>query len=445
MLRNRSFSLMAVMTLLLFSIPLTTSATGTTQAMSVKPVNRFLPVASISAPNVIPSQRGNWHLVFNEEFKGPHGAAPDPAIWTYDVGNNNGWGNNEEEYYTSTRQNSFLTGNGGLEIVARKQQVGGDAYTSARLESKVSFRYGYIQVDAKLPQGGQGIWPAIWLLPTNNTYGIWPASGEIDMMEAINSMTRIHGDLHYGNMNVPDLGIWYNKRLSPGFHVYAIKWGPNRIRYYVDGHLYLTFTSKQWTNPAVGPTPAPFDQPFHLMLNIACGGNWPGNVAASTHFPQTMTIRYIRVYQRDASYAWPLPGIIQADRTSVRSPDMRIGMTTNDLQYDPNVVPQPSDNLASLAPDHTLVWKRRTDVATYRVDVTQSGTYTLIFRYASKEKGHLLLHIDNHALFTASIGKSNGWNQTTMHVPLTKGIHVLQVQSTNPQLRLHYLLATRND
>lgn len=215
--------------------------------------------------------------------------------------------NNELQYYTDRTENSYVA-NGSLVLVAREERFTGEDgtrdYTSARLRTKYKgdWRYGRVEVRARLPEG-QGLWPAIWMLPTDDIYGGWAASGEIDLMEAVNLNSgggnEAHGTLHYG-------GEWPNNTYSgqaftPSssvvheFHDYAIEWEPGEIRWYVDGIHYQTLT-EWWT--ANGDYPAPFDQRFHLILNVAVGGDWPGSPDASTVLPQTMEVDYVRVYQQ---------------------------------------------------------------------------------------------------------------------------------------------------
>ena len=192
-------------------------------------------------------------------------------------------------------------------LARRENYSGPDGYrnyTSARMRTKHKgdWLYGRFEVRARLP-GGQGLWPAIWMLPTDWKYGGWAASGEIDIMEAVNAgpgNNKVYGTLHYGGSwprNV-HTGKSYTPATSitDNFHVYALEWEPGEIRWYVDGHHYQTQT--QWWSEK-GPYPAPFNERFHMILNVAVGGNWPGSPSSSTVFPQVMEVDYVRVYQRD--------------------------------------------------------------------------------------------------------------------------------------------------
>ncbi|HOQ04825.1 MAG TPA: glycoside hydrolase family 16 protein [Anaerohalosphaeraceae bacterium] len=242
-----------------------------------------------------PPQYPGYRFVWSDEFEGP---SIDTANWTWEIGAG-GWGNNELQYYTDHPDNSYIE-NGCLVIAARKNHLGKE-YTSARLktQNKRSFCKGRMEARIKLPAGGKGIWPAFWMLGnTISTIG-WPGCGEIDIMEAVNFLSRIYGTLHYGSSNpyIHDSnGGSYSPAQSPtqDFHIYAIEWDTNQIRWYYDSINYYT-TSNWWSSD---PYPAPFNQPFFFIVNIAVGGNWPGYPDSTTPFPQLMYIDYIRVYEK---------------------------------------------------------------------------------------------------------------------------------------------------
>ncbi|MCG8671880.1 MAG: glycoside hydrolase family 16 protein, partial [Pseudomonadales bacterium] len=246
--------------------------------------------------------QGNWQLVWSDEFNGNQ---IDSTKWEHEV-NGQGGGNSELQYYTDRQANSWVE-NGFLNIRALQEQFTGPdgtrQYTSARLRTlnKGDWKYGRIVVRAKLPEG-RGLWPAIWMLPTDWMYGGWASSGEIDIMEAVNLKTpnngTVHGTLHYGgewprNVHTGD-SFTPNQNPADSFHDYEIQWEEGEIRWYVDGQHFQTQTD--WHSEKA-PYPAPFDQRFHLLLNVAVGGNWPGNPNNSTRFPQTMQVDYVRVYQ----------------------------------------------------------------------------------------------------------------------------------------------------
>ncbi len=262
-------------------------------------------VASASAAPLMPSpapvQGGSYALVWEDNFDG---TTLDSTKWTPMIGNGCpnlcGWGNNELQYY---RAENATVGGGLLTITARQQFFGGNQYTSARLRSlnKADFTYGRFEMSAKLP-AGQGFWPAFWLLPSDSVYGTWAASGEIDVMEAVGqNESRVLGTIHYGGTypNNTFSGGNYtlpNGNLTDSFHTYAMEWEPNVMRWYIDGVLYSTKTT--WWSSG-GSYPAPFNERFHMLLNLAVGGDLPGSPNQSTPFPSTYEIDYVRVYQRD--------------------------------------------------------------------------------------------------------------------------------------------------
>jgi beta-glucanase (GH16 family) len=229
-----------------------------------------------------------WTLVWHDEF---NGSSVDTSKWSYEV-NGDGGGNSELQYYTARPQNSFVK-DGVLTIQAQQEDYMGKSYTSARMRTlkKGDWKYGRFDVRAQLPYG-QGLWPAIWMLPTDWVYGGWPASGEIDIMEELGQQTdKVYGTIHYavngshrqsGGSYVITQGTFASK-----FHIFTLEWDSTGMRWFVDGAQYFTAV-----------TGKPFDQRFHLLLNVAVGGNWPGNPNVSTLFPQTMKVDYVRVYAR---------------------------------------------------------------------------------------------------------------------------------------------------
>lgn len=235
-------------------------------------------------------------LVWSDEFN--YTGLPDSSKWSYDVGGH-GWGNREKQFYTDSRKENASVQNGVLTITARRENFNDAAYTSARLvtKNKGDWKYGRIEVKAKLPKG-RGTWPAIWMLPTEWKYGKWPESGEIDIMEHVGYLPdSIFGTVHTGTYN-HSIGTQkgkdiYANDVEEAFHVYALEWNENQVRIYFDKKLYFTFdnekkSAREW----------PFDQKFHLILNIAVGGTWGGKEGTDDSvFPQKMEVDYVRVYQ----------------------------------------------------------------------------------------------------------------------------------------------------
>jgi beta-glucanase (GH16 family) len=240
-----------------------------------------------------------WELIWSDEFDG---SALDLSKWEFEV-NARGGGNNELQYYVT---NNARVRDGQLTIEARREKYTGPGgtrdYTSSRIRTKRKgdWQYGRFDIRAKLPTG-RGIWPAIWMMPTDEKYGGWPHSGEIDIMELLgHEPNKVHGTLHYSRPGGRHTYTGTNTTLAHGsfaddFHVFRLDWETNTIRWYVDDRLFQTQTN--WQSRAT-PFPAPFDQRFHLILNLAVGGNWPGNPDAATTFPQSLVVDYVRVYRR---------------------------------------------------------------------------------------------------------------------------------------------------
>ena len=259
-------------------------------------------VASAETPPA-PTAGPGWKLVWSDEFD--HEGLPDPAKWAYDVGvGHDGWGNHELEFYTKARPENARVEQGHLVIEARREPWQGRAYTSARLvtKDKADWTHGRFEIRARLPLG-RGTWPAIWMLPTiwNLGNGDWPDNGEIDIMEHVGyDPGVIHASTHSqknqwrhknqrtATLPVPDAGT--------AFHTYALEWDAEEIRIYVDDQHY--FTSRKdggdWTS-------WPFTRNFHLVLNLAVGGDWGGAKGVDeTAFPRRMEVDYVRVYQEAA-------------------------------------------------------------------------------------------------------------------------------------------------
>jgi beta-glucanase (GH16 family) len=244
-------------------------------------------------------QEAKWELVWKDEFDAKE---LDQSKWEVIV-NGRGGGNGELQYY---RKENVQVADGLLVIEARKEKFNGPDgardFTSARIRTKGKgdWKYGRIEVRAKLPKG-KGIWPAIWMLPTDNRYGNWPSSGEIDIMEMLgHEPQRVHGTLHWGDrvqrhMQKGEVFHLGNGTFADEFHVFGLEWEERTISWSIDGKVYQT--QKDWhTRDAAFP--APFDQRFHLILNLAVGGAWPGDPDAKTDFPATMLVDWVKVYQK---------------------------------------------------------------------------------------------------------------------------------------------------
>lgn len=224
---------------------------------------------------------------------------PDPNKWSYDVGSpNNGWGNNELQYYTEARKENVQVSDGLLKITAIKEPFEGKEFTSTRLVSrgKGDFTYGRFEVKAKVPSV-KGTWPAAWMLPTDWAYGGWPSSGEIDILEHVGyDMDVVHISVHtksyHHSIGTQKTATRKIANASTEFHLYRVDWTPDYVKGYVDDILIFTFN-----NDRKGFEEWPFDKKFHWLLNLAVGGDWGGQKGIDEQaFPATFEVDYIRVY-----------------------------------------------------------------------------------------------------------------------------------------------------
>jgi beta-glucanase (GH16 family) len=254
-----------------------------------------------------PVTPAEWKLSWSDEFDGASGALVDPAKWVTETGGG-GWGNQERQYYTSSASNSSLDGSGHLVITARAEPAnssltcwyGSCRYTSARIKTQARFEqaYGKFEARIRIPRG-QGLWPAFWMLGNDIDRVGWPRSGEIDIMENIGKEPNaVHGTLHGpGYSGGSAIGGSYTLATLPfadDYHVFTVEWSPGEIRWLVD--------DKEYRRTSIANLPATgtwvFDHAFFMLLNVAVGGNWPGDPDATTTFPQQMLVDYVRVYQR---------------------------------------------------------------------------------------------------------------------------------------------------
>jgi beta-glucanase (GH16 family) len=283
----------------------------------------------------MPRQRKKgWKLVWADEFDG---VEVDRSKWDFDIGNGfydyknhawvPGWGNEELQYYTHEPENVVVR-DGCLVIRAVKAPLHGCGYTSARLKTRrrdgtllFAKRYGRIEFRAQVPWG-KGLWPALWMLPADDKYGGWAASGEIDLMEIVGEKPHeVLNSIHFGSPGLAARSLITHVHPLPGgslvsdWHVYAIEWEPGEIRFFVDD--VHTCTRDHWWSCSLlrdgdgviarraadlNPWPAPFDQPFYLVMNIAVGGNFPGLPNDETKFPAELAVDYVRVYDKVGGY-----------------------------------------------------------------------------------------------------------------------------------------------
>ena len=242
-------------------------------------------------------------LVWSDEFDVD--GLPDKTKWNYEIGDGCprlcGWGNNEQQYYTLADSSNARVVKGNLIIEAHKSPMGDKEYTSARIitKNKGDWKYGKISIRAKLPSG-IGTWPAIWMLPSENKYGNWPNSGEIDIMEHVGyAQDSIYGTVHTSSYNHlignQDVKAIYHKDVESAFKTYSIVWNEYKIEWFVDDVSYHTFENRNLSDREW-----PFDEKFHLIMNIAVGGKWGGRMGIDNEiWPQRMEVDWIRIYQTD--------------------------------------------------------------------------------------------------------------------------------------------------
>ncbi|OSX53219.1 family 16 glycosylhydrolase, partial [Anoxybacillus ayderensis] len=285
---------------------------------SLMVIANVLPLSSVAAEeqHIEDSHTDSeWNLVWEDEFDGDQ---LDTSKWNYDIGNGfttadgtyvSGWGNQELQFY---QKENVSVKDGKLIIEARKESVSDDHgvydYTSGKIHTKGKFfqKYGKFEAKIKLPEG-KGYWPAFWMMPEKDVYGGWAASGEIDIMEAGGSNpTKIGGAIHYGSQWPNNTYTAKDYHFPAGqsiteFNTYTVEWEPGEIRWYVNGQLFQKLNnwySKNSMNAAKYAYPAPFDQPFYLILNLAVGGWYDGNPNEDTIFPGKMEVDYVRVYEK---------------------------------------------------------------------------------------------------------------------------------------------------
>lgn len=407
-----------------------------------------------------------WNLVWSDEFEGT--GLPDASKWSFDVeGNNWDWGNNEAQNYTPADRNNAWLEQGNLVIEARKEQYTwpGDnqtkEYTSARLvtKGKGDWLYGKVEVRALLPTG-RGMWPAIWMLPTDSEYGDWPSSGELDIMENVGyDPNMLHCNIHTEAYNH---SIGTNKGNSVqisapsiNWHVYSVEWGEENVSFYCDGSLVFSFnnehnTYREW----------PFDKPFHLLLNVAVGGGWGGTEGIDDNiFPQRMLVDYVRVYtlsetlvveqQPFGGVAHSIPGIIEFEDFDIGGQDSSYFDTT----------PGNEDTVAYRAGEgvdvevcsdddggYNVAYAESGEWMEYTVNVLQSGLYTISFRVACNDYGRTISLSTNGVLLAENvpIPYTGGWqaweNIIVDGVEMLEGEQVLRVTIGEVQhVNLNYM------
>ncbi len=350
-----------------------------------------------------PAFAQNWELVWSDEFT--NGISSD---WVYDIGTGSGgWGNNELQYY---RQENATVENGHLVITARQENFGGRNYTSARMKTqgRQSFRYGRIEAGIAIPVGS-GLWPAFWSLGSNFDSVGWPHCGEIDIMEHVNTETSIHGTIHWQDHNNQYANYGGSTTVSNpgGFHVYAVEWDESAIRWFIDGNQYHEASIANGVNGT-----NEFHQGFFLILNLAVGGNWPGNNIDLSRLPAQMRVDYVRVYRSaDGSGSSS-----SSSSTSSSSSGGGLDVTVEAENYSDMSGVQ-TENTTDTGGGVNVGWIDDGDWMAYSgINIPTSGNYTVEYRIASQSTGGQLsldLNAGSVVLGVADIPVTGGWQNWT--------------------------------
>ena len=327
-------------------------------------------------------QAQTYQQVWGDEF---NGTAVNTSNWQFENGGG-GWGNNEKQYYQPA---NTTVGNGVLTITARKQSVGGLPYTSSRLKTQGlrEFKYGKVEARIQLPLG-QGLWPAFWMLGSNIGAVGWPRCGEIDVMEQVNADSRSYGTVHWDNNGYASYGGNVATAANV-YHLYSVEWDAAAIRWYVDGVKYHEINI---TNGAGGTDE--FQKPFFLLLNLAVAGNWPGQTVDESRLPASMSVDYVRVYQKVAA---PVSTLIQAEAYSAMS----------GVQL---------EGCADTGGGQDVGWIDANDWMAYNnINFPTSGAYTVEYRVASPGGSRLSSDLNGGSIQLGTVGipASGGWQSWT--------------------------------
>jgi beta-glucanase (GH16 family) len=361
----------------------------------------------------------NWQLVWSDEFTSSIG--PD---WVFETGAG-GWGNNELEYYR--RENASIE-NGQLVITAKNESFGGANYTSARMKTqgKKSWTYGKIEARIAMPSFS-GSWPAFWMLGDNIGSVGWPACGEIDIMEHVNTDPNVHGTVHWVGTDGGHASYGSNTPAAvTGYHVYAIEWTPNYIRWFVDGAQYNEINIAG----NVGSTEE-FQKPFFLLLNFAIGGNWPGFNIASGVFPAKYYIDYVRVYQNGGGNTGGFTRQIEAESFSSQS----------GVQTEATTDAGGGSNVSYI---DTGDW-----MAYSSINIPTTGTYRIDYRVASQSGGgRLSLDLNAGAtvlgyLDVPSTGGWQNWQTISQTVTINAGTYNFGIYAQTGGWNLNWFKITK--
>jgi beta-glucanase (GH16 family) len=416
------------------------------------------------------SHINGMNLIWSDEFSG---TSLNTSAWNYDIGyylnddpNTWGWGNNELEHYTSSERNVYVR-DGSLHITALEDPKSFPQdpnryapYSSGKIttKDKFTFQYGRIDFRAKLPRGN-GLWPALWLLPNDNAYGVWAASGEIDVMEARGRIPGASsGAIHYGGQWPANtyLGGDYvfpeGQTIDSDYHVYSLVWEEDNIKWYVDGKFFFKATSDQWySNAAPGNPLAPFDQEFYIIMNLAVGGWFDGGVVPSPgDIPATMQVDYVRVYKEGDSGN---PGNVPATGVTLDQTIAEVNVSES-LKLNASVLPVnatdktvswtvANSNIASV--DQTGKVTGLSKGTTVVTVITADGGKTAQCQVTVKESGSTVIVIGDSVRGLKKIGNNlefyvNGAEFADLHYRLNNGVQMNVAMNTSGNRNYTYPL-----
>ncbi|TMP40221.1 hypothetical protein CWB96_17340 [Pseudoalteromonas citrea] len=360
-----------------------------------------------------------WTMTWSDEF---NGTSLDSQHWQVETGDGSqygliGWGNNELQWY---QEENITVADGKLIITAQEQQTNNYNYTSGRMksEAKVDVTYGRIEASVKAPYG-QGLWSAFWMLPTNSQYGGWASGGEIDIMELFSLTTdqKVLGTIHYG-MAWPlnrSAGGQHSLNVTDAFHLYAVEWEQDEIRWYADDVHYATVSSDTWwsyyyENSELGyvsKPAAPFDQDFHLLLNLAVGGNLPGSPDAQTQFPAVMEVDYVRVYQCDSTSQTGVGCVtnVNAAATIAAPSDVHIANYPLFIDKAQDITWHINDETVSRGLTAAIAWDNDGAISLSEVDI--GGEHNTVLEISTSNMGNMAISAtDKEAFALFGMGSS---------------------------------------
>lgn len=398
-----------------------------------------------------------YSLLWNDEFNEKE---VNTDIWNYEL-HEPGWVNQELQEYTASKDNVYLKdGNLVIQAIQMTDANGNETYTSGRMTSqnKKDFLYGKIVVRAKVPEG-QGLWPAIWMMPTDESkYGQWPKCGEVDIVEILgNQVNTAYGTVHCGEPYKQQQGTYIldTGTFASDFHEFSVEWEPGEIRCYIDGNLYNTVND--WFSAVDGedelPYPAPFNQDFYVILNLAVGGTWPGNPDETTNFDNAaLLVDYVRVYQKpeyNTDVTKPvkiLREIAEGENYILNGDFSEDQMTSNDWTF---LLAQNGDGLAEIKDGVMIITTKNDGDVDYSVQLVQpnlpleKGTkYRVTFDARASENRDMIVCVS---------APDNGWIRylADTNVSLTKdwqtfSYDFVMEKSNDPNGRLEYNMGNKN-